>query len=120
MESTFGGRHISFEDLQQRLIRFVQHRISNGEFTERGLARMVGVSQPQIHNVLKGKRKLSPELADRLLVRFGIGILDLFETQELLEQIVSRPEAISSCCWIPRKPNQVEHSSSRVLRIAAD
>ncbi len=33
---------------------------SNGELTERGFARSVGISQPHVHNVLKGVRNLSP------------------------------------------------------------
>ena len=55
----------------------------NGDFTERGLARILGVSQPQMHNVLKGARKLTPELADRLLARLGIDLLDLLEASEI-------------------------------------
>ena len=47
-------------------------RIANGEVTERALARRVGVSQSQMHNVLKGARTLSPKLADRLLVALEI------------------------------------------------
>lgn len=86
VESAFRSRNATFEELQQRLARLVRTHIGNGEFTERGLARMTGISQPQIHNFLKGARKLSPEFADRLMLRFGIGILDLFETGELLEQ----------------------------------
>ena len=33
----------------------MQSAIHNGNFTERQLAKMWGVSQPQIHNVLKGE-----------------------------------------------------------------
>jgi plasmid maintenance system antidote protein VapI len=102
VESTFHSRNPSFEELQQRLARLVRARIGNGEFTERGLARMTGISQPQIHNFLKGARKLSPEFADRLMQRFGLGILDLFETGELLEQAATRSG------W--RKPVQTELS----------
>jgi hypothetical protein len=47
-------------------------RIANGEVTERALARRVGGSQSQMHNVLKGARTLSPKLADRLLVALEI------------------------------------------------
>jgi transcriptional regulator with XRE-family HTH domain len=93
VESLFKTRNVTFEDLQERLVRLVRRRISNGEFTERGLARIAGISQPQIHNFLKGARKLSPEFADRLMLRFGIGILDLFEPRELLEQAAIRGAA---------------------------
>lgn len=75
-------RPLGFHDLQFRLISFVVAKIRNGEFTERGLARMLGVSQPHLHNVLKGARPLKPEFADCLLEHFGIGVLDLIESQE--------------------------------------
>jgi plasmid maintenance system antidote protein VapI len=64
----------------------VNDRISNGDFTERGLARMLRVSQSQIHNVLKGARKLTPEMADRVLLCFGINVLDLLDSSELKSQ----------------------------------
>lgn len=80
--------------LQARLIRLVQNRISNGEFTERGLARALQVSQPHMHNVLKGLRKLSPELADQLLLHFGITVADLFEPGEI-EAAAHREDAIA-------------------------
>jgi hypothetical protein len=68
---------INFYALQSRLIALVNYRIRNGEFTERGLARMLRVSQPQMHNVLKGHRKLQWDLADALLRKLSITILDL-------------------------------------------
>ncbi|MGH9640704.1 MAG: hypothetical protein ACRD3Y_11620, partial [Bryobacteraceae bacterium] len=82
--------------LHDRLVGLIRRRISNGEFTERGLARMAGISQPQVHNFLKGARRLSPEFADRLMLHFGIGILDLFDTPELLEQISARASSPNS------------------------
>ncbi|MGH9581705.1 MAG: hypothetical protein ACRD4O_02075 [Bryobacteraceae bacterium] len=90
MESTFRRTNAPFGDLHDRLGRLIRDRISNGEFTERGLARLSGISQPQIHNFLKGARRLSPEFSDRLMLRLGIGILDLFETPELLEESAAR------------------------------
>jgi plasmid maintenance system antidote protein VapI len=114
VESTFRSRNATFEELQQRLARLVRARIGNGEFTERGLARMTGISQPQIHNFLKGARKLSPEFADRLMLCFGLGILDLFETGELLEQAATRSS------W--KKPVQPElslHATAGRIRSGA-
>ena len=68
---------VNFEALQGLLIRYVTLRIRNGEYTERQLARLVGTSQPQLHNVLKGARPLKQGLADALLRHFQIGLLDL-------------------------------------------
>lgn len=72
-----------FRALEARLLARVNASINNGEFTERGLARLLGVSQPQLHNVLKGARKLRPDLADRLMIKFNMGISDLLEAAEL-------------------------------------
>ena len=74
---------VVFSTLKARLIRFIVTRISNGEFSERGLARLLRVSQPQLHKVLKGERKLTSDLADRILARFEISVLDLLESPEL-------------------------------------
>lgn len=102
-KSKFRSPRFTFEDLQDRLAGFVRRRISNGEFTERGLARIAGISQPQIHNFLKGTRRLSPEFADRLMFRFRIGVLDLFEAGELLEHASAQES--------PKKTVQSESSS---------
>lgn len=77
MESHPNLNEVNFDTLQSRLIALVNFRISNGEFTVRGLARMLCVSQPQMHNVLKGHRRLQCELADALLRKLSITILDL-------------------------------------------
>jgi len=90
MEAFSGGKAVMFRTLWSRLIGFVNHRIRNGEFTERGLARTLGVSQSQIHNVLKGARKLRPELADQLMSNFGISVLRLLEDKELNEELLAR------------------------------
>lgn len=73
-----------------RLIWFVNNRISNGDFTERGLARILQISQPQMHNVLKGVRKLTPELADHVLQCFGMTVLDLVDLSDLNLQVLQR------------------------------
>ena len=82
---------VTFGVLQARLIHLVNERIQNGDFTERGLARLLGVSQPQIHNVLKGARRLRPELADRLIATLELTILDLLDSAELHEELLQRP-----------------------------
>ncbi|MCL4793961.1 MAG: helix-turn-helix domain-containing protein [Bryobacteraceae bacterium] len=74
--------HLSFGALHQRLIQQVRLRLFNGELTERRLARMIGVSQPHVHNVLKGVRSLTTEVADLLLAGLGLSTLDLIETAE--------------------------------------
>lgn len=73
---------IDFEQLHARLVLHLLGRVRNGEVTERGLSRLTGVSQPHIHNVLKGKRLLSLARADGILRQLHIDVLDLIEPAE--------------------------------------
>ena len=82
--------------LRNRLLWFVNNRISNGDLSERALARILRISQPQIHNVLKGARKLTPELADRLLRCFGMTVVDLLESCDLPERLMTGAEAMTT------------------------
>jgi transcriptional regulator with XRE-family HTH domain len=83
VESNSKLRKLSFVLLNSRLIQLVNLRVQKGDFTERGLARILGLSQSHVHNVLKGARKLKPELADHMMSRLDIGVLDLLEPGEL-------------------------------------
>lgn len=76
---------MNFSDLHSRLVANLKERVRSGELSERGLARKTGISQPHIHNVLKGQRSLSVELADAILSRLEMNLLDLIEPDELLE-----------------------------------
>jgi len=79
LKSSLGEDPVTFAILQAVLIALLKTRINNGHFTERGLARILGISQPQLHNVMKGKRRLQTELADRILDKFGLSVLDLID-----------------------------------------
>jgi transcriptional regulator with XRE-family HTH domain len=72
-----GLARVDFRFLHSRLISAVRTRVRNGEISERGLARLTGISQPHIHHVLKGVRLLSQETADLLLERLRIDLADL-------------------------------------------
>jgi transcriptional regulator with XRE-family HTH domain len=85
-----------FEELHGRLLLSLRMRLSNGELTERRLARLTGISQPHVHNVLKGKRILSPRAADQILHRLGLSILDLLRREESARSICS------ACEWKDR------------------
>jgi transcriptional regulator with XRE-family HTH domain len=74
---------MSFNMLRIRLIGHLRTRIQNGELTERSLARFSGISQPHIHNVLKGAKILSPKFEDRILNTLRLSVLDLFSEDEL-------------------------------------
>ena len=66
-----------FQELQRRLIEMAAQRIRTGQATERSLARQSGVSQPHMHNVLKGVRGLSMDSAGRLMEVLEVRISDL-------------------------------------------
>lgn len=70
---------MTFQELRRKLVANLRDRVRNGQATERGLARATGVSQPHIHHVLKGKRLLSLEAADRILDGLHMDVLDLVE-----------------------------------------
>ena len=75
---------MTFHDLHHRLIADLRQRVHSGEVTERSLARITGVSQPHMHNVLKGKRLLSAEMADAILRKLDMDLLDLIESEEVV------------------------------------
>ncbi len=56
-----------FEDLLQGVVRAIAAKMREAGMSERRLASIAGISQPHIHNVLKGRRILSPSAADQIL-----------------------------------------------------
>ena len=78
---------LSFQALQNRLLDLLRARIANGECSERSLARLTGISQPHMHNVLKGVRALSPEYTDIILTVLRLSPLDLLSRDELTRHL---------------------------------
>jgi len=76
------ARLVTFERLQMYLIQHLRDRIHNGEITERSLARVTGISQPHLHNVLKGKRLLSIQKLDRIVSYLELDLIDLIQELE--------------------------------------
>jgi transcriptional regulator with XRE-family HTH domain len=81
---------LTFQDAQLKLLAYVRDRIQNGEWTERGFARRIGISQPHVHNVLKGVRNLSPEILESILKYFHMSLLDLATVDELEANLKER------------------------------
>jgi hypothetical protein len=81
---------LTIQDAQRKLLTHVRDRIHNGELTERGFARMIGISQPHAHNVLKGRRKLSSQIFDLILKTFNMSLLDLAPVEDLETNIKQR------------------------------
>ncbi len=73
---------VTFERLQLHLIQHLRDRIHKGEITERSLARITGISQPHLHNVLKGKRLLSIQKLDQVLSYLELDLKDLIQQVE--------------------------------------
>lgn len=74
---------MTFGEAQYRAVARIRDLIHRGEWTERGFARWIGFSQPHIHNVLKGQRKLSRNLLDQVLRSLHLSIADLCTKTEL-------------------------------------
>jgi len=74
---------MDFQELERRFIENLKNRIRSGELTERGLARLAGISQPHVHNVLKGKRIFSLSAADHILRVLHLDLLDLLSPDEI-------------------------------------
>lgn len=72
---------MGFDQLLNNLLDRARLRIRNGQLTESGLARLAGISQPQMHHILSGKRGLHPRTADRLLDALSLDITDLTEIE---------------------------------------
>jgi hypothetical protein len=81
---------LTFRDARLRLLACVRDEVRNGELTERGFARLIGISQPHAHNVLKGVRNLSPEIFDLILKYLHFSLLDLAPIEEIEAQLQRR------------------------------
>jgi hypothetical protein len=84
---------VYFQDLQGRLVDLARSRVRAGQVTERGLAKLCGLSQPHMHNVLKQIRLFSLDSADRLMQVLDVGVSDLMwgVTGEQDEQVCAVP-----------------------------
>jgi transcriptional regulator with XRE-family HTH domain len=83
---------LTFGVLQSRLLEHLRYRIRNGELTERSLARLTGISQPHVHNVLKGVRAISVELADVILTSLRLSPLDLLPRDQITAYLTRTSE----------------------------
>lgn len=74
---------LRFADFHSRLVNCLRRRVQSGELTERGLARLTGISQPHIHNVLAGKKLFSADVSDTILRELNLDLLDLLHPADL-------------------------------------
>jgi transcriptional regulator with XRE-family HTH domain len=80
---------VSFQALQQHLLDAVRARVQNGDITERGLAKLAGLSQPHVHNILKGVRIPSLAVSDVLLRKLHISIADLLNCGDKTSELAA-------------------------------
>ena len=81
---------MNFSGLEERLLDNLRARVRRGEISERRLAFHTGFSQPHMHNVLKGARQLTSQVADRIMERLGLNVEGLLEVDELERALPSR------------------------------
>ena len=86
---------MTFFEAQRRLLAEIRSQVLNGHVTERRMARLIGVSQPHMHNVLKGERILSPKITDKLLKLFHMSLLDLSSLEELQDRVIGSRQRTS-------------------------
>ncbi len=78
--------------LLERVVHLAGRSIQSGSISERALARKAHISQPHLHNVLKGIRSLSPETADRLMEALDVTVPQVLWTGA--NEIASRIQAV--------------------------
>ena len=74
---------VRFAELRDRLVARLRDEVRSGQVTERGLARRTGISQPHVHNVLKGKKSFSIEMCDTILRAMKLDLVDLLDPADL-------------------------------------
>lgn len=80
-----------FGELLQLVRTEARRRVRNGQVTERGLSIKAGISQPYLHNVLKGVRRMTPDLADRLLRELDFSVADLLADHARTAALLRKP-----------------------------
>ena len=99
-------------ELAARLLRLLNERVRRGEMSERSLARMLGYSQPHIHNVLHGRRGLTIDVADHILETLAIPLDALLGGSDAVERARGHLPApwldgpLGAGAPFPREPTQ--------------
>ena len=93
--------------MQKRLVLRMRRHVQNGDFTERGFARSLGISQVHIHNVLKGARSLSINLNDLVLKRLGLTIFDICTPDELRRHLAVSSILARPCVDLPFQEGRI-------------
>ena len=92
---------MTFLEINARLLDYLRNRVRNGDYTERGLARVLGLSQSHLHKALRGANTFSSENVDWILRSFHITILDLVTETELTTHLAKLRTAERSMVEVP-------------------
>ena len=82
MTSPPRGKRSQIENILLLLTQEIAGLMNSGVWTERALAAKLEISQPHLHNVLHGRRKLTLAMGDQVLDQMGWTIADLFNTRD--------------------------------------
>jgi hypothetical protein len=88
-------------ELRDALTNHLREKVRNGVITERALARLIGMSQPHLHNVLKGTRTLGTEMIDRCLYQLRLSVLDLVERSTMTAYLDRDQREIATYSHLP-------------------
>ena len=96
---------MTFFNLRELLLIRLRRMLENGAVSESTLARRLGVSQPHLHNTLKGVRGVTIQMADQFLESMGWSVLDLVDSSDL-ELAAKRGRALRSgrSCIVDVRP----------------
>jgi hypothetical protein len=73
---------LDFQRFRTRLLLHLRERVRSGEVSERSLARITGISQPHLHQVLSGTKVLSLEKADQILRHLHLDLMELMKPED--------------------------------------
>ena len=88
-------------DLRETLTELLRTKVRNGTTTERSLAKLIGMSQPHLHNVLKGTRTLSTEMIDQCLYQLRLSVFDLVDRSALTAYLGREEQDRSRVVYLP-------------------
>src|SRR5262249_4196238 len=101
---------MTFHDLERRLIQMLNRKVQEGEISQRQLALLTGFTQPHIHNVLKGARRMHADLADALLECLGWSVERVAEGgpegSDIHRRVVFRRDGVGPSRPFPDQPDE--------------
>lgn len=104
--------------LRDRLLARIRGLLETGAISESQLARHLGVSQPHLHNTLKGVRGVTTQMADQFLESMGWSIADLLEPVDFEIAVRRYKASVSSRTrFIEARPlSSIRHPPSETVR----